>query len=62
MKNRTNKAQRYFVWYCESNNKGLSCVDYERRAVTDERLKSQCVHAAYCSLGTICMLKQVNTE
>jgi len=55
---KTNKAKQYYVWYCESRNKGLSCVDYKVREIEDKRLQIQCQHAQYCCLGTVCFLKQ----
>ena len=57
---KTNKAKRYYVYFCESKNKGLSCIDYRERDIHDKTIDIQCVHADYCALGTICLLKQLN--
>ena len=59
---KTNKAKQHIVWLCQSRNKGLSCIDYKERKEQDERLKVQCVHAAWSPLGAICIKKQLNNK
>jgi len=63
---KTNKAKRYGVWFCESKNKGLSCVDYKERDfeyIQTFPIECKCKYAFYGgAFGTVCLLKQLNKE
>jgi hypothetical protein len=53
---KTNKAKRYYVWFCESRNKGLSCKDFEQDIYSEN---TSCRFAVNTKLGVICFLKQI---